>query len=87
MFVDDTFIADTWAHLRPDMVTSAEAVFTLLGQPQPMLRNIPLSTTKHKYKECSYDRKQLGILINTRELTICILDDKRNALEHTLRTT
>ena len=69
------------------MVTSAEVLFTLLDQPQPRLRNIPLSMTKYRESKRSYVRRQLGILINTRKLNIGIPDDKRNALEHTLRTT
>ena len=43
--------------------------------------------TKHKENEFSYVHKQLGIFINTRNLTIGIPDDKCIALEHMLRTT
>ena len=43
--------------------------------------------TKYKESECSYVYKQLGILINTRNLNIGILDYKWVALEQTLRNT
>ena len=52
-----------------------------------MLYNSPLSMTKYNERECSYVHKQLGILVNTRELTIGIPDDKRNTLEQALRNT
>ena len=70
IFVDYKLLANTWVHLRPALATSTEALFTFLGQPQPMLRKSPMYMDKHKDIECSYARKQLGILINTRRLTI-----------------
>ena len=69
------------------MVTSAETLFTLLGQLQPRLHNIPLSMPKYKESEGPCVHRQLDIHINTLELTTGVPDDKRDALEHTLRTT
>ena len=86
ILVDVNLLADTWAYLLPVISTSADALFTLLGQQQHRLRNSPLSMDEHKESECSYVRRQIGILVNTRELTIGVLDHKWNALEHTLRT-
>ena len=87
MFVDDNLLADVWPHLRPAMATSVETLFALLGEPDITLRNSPLSTTKCRESDCSYVRKQLGIVINTHDLTIGIPTDKRIALEHMLRRT
>ena len=87
MFVDDNLLADIWSHLRPALATSAEALFTLLGEPDTSRRISPLSMTKYKDSDCSYVRRQLGILINTRKLTIGISDDKRITLERLLRFT
>ena len=85
MFVDDNMIADVWPHLRPAMATSAEELFILLGELDTRMRISTLSMTKCMESECSHVHKQLGILINTHQLIVGIPDDKRIALEHTLR--
>ena len=86
MFVDDNLMADTWENLRPALAASVEALFILLGFPEEELRKSPLSMDKCYESLCSYSRKQLRYLINTRELTVAITEEKREEILEILLT-
>ena len=86
MFVDDNLMADIWENLRPALAASAEALFILLGFPEEEIRKSPLSMDKYYESLCSYSRKQLGYLINTRELTVAITEEKRQEILEILLT-
>ena len=86
MFVDDNLVADIWDFFKPALATSAEALFILLGSPEETLRKSPLSMDKYYESLCSYARKQLGYLINTRKLTVAITEEKRKEIIEILLT-
>ena len=80
IFVDDNLMADTWEYLKPALAASVEALFILLGFPKEHLRKSDLSIGKFYESLCSYSRKQLGYLINTRKLTVAITEEKRKEI-------
>ena len=86
MFVDDNLMADIWEYLRPALAASTEALFILLSFPEETLRKSPLSIYKYYESLCSYSRKQLGYLINTRQLTVEITEEKRKEIIEILLT-
>ena len=80
MFIDDNLMADVWEYLRPALACSAEDLFILLGHPEEHIRKSPLSMDKYYESPCSYCRKQLRYLINTRRLTVAITEEKREEI-------
>ena len=86
MFVDDNILADIWKLLRPTLAASVEDLFILLGFPEEELRKSPLLMDKYFESLCSCIRKQLGYLINTRELTVAIAEEKRQEILEILLT-
>ena len=66
MFANNNLIADTWEYLRPTLAASIEALFILLNFPEEPLKKSPLSIDKYYESLCSYSRKQLEYIINTR---------------------
>ena len=79
-FVDDNLMADVADHIRHTIVASIEALFILLRRPDTHERRLALSLEMFIKSACSYKRVQLGILINTRDMTVSIPPDKRQAL-------
>ena len=75
-FVDDNTIADVRSRMPQAMVASAEALFLLLGQPDPTKRRSPLSMEKYYQAKCSFSKKQLGYQINTRRMEVTFPPDK-----------
>ena len=86
MFVDDNLMADTWEHLTSTLAASVEALFILLGFPEETMKKSSLSMDKYYESLCSYSRKQIGYLMNTRQLTISITKDKRKEIIDILLT-
>jgi len=75
-FVDDNTIAETRRRMPQAMAASVESLFILLGFPDPAIRRSPLSMDKYYQAQCSYSKKQLGYLINTRTMMITFPSDK-----------
>jgi len=69
-FVDDNCIAEIRPRMPQAMAASVESLFAILGQPDILSRRSPLSMDKYYQAECSYTKKQLGYLINTRLMTV-----------------
>ena len=80
MFVDDNLLAEFQEEITLDIATRVESLFILLGEENSLLCKIPLSMDKYYDSICSYLCTQLGILINTRSLTLSIPDDKKGNL-------
>ena len=73
-------MAGTWENLRPTLAASVEALFILLGYPEEELRKRHLSMDKYYKSLCSYYRKELGYLIDTRKLAVSITEEKRKEI-------
>ena len=86
MFVDDSLFAQIRSKMKQAMAASIEALYIILGFPEVDKRQDALSLDKYFESVCSYKRTQLGILINTRTMSISLSEKKRlsmlNELSH-----
>ena len=71
-FVDDTLMADILPFIKLAMAGSIEALYVVLGPLQETIRINPLSLDKFFHSKCSFEREQLGLLINTRTMTVSL---------------
>ena len=85
-FVDDTLMADVRRHILTAMAASLEALFLLLGYPCEFRRS-PLSMDKFYQAQCSWEKEQLGLIINTRTMTISLPQAKVDRLLTLLKST
>jgi len=83
-FVDDNTIADIPSRMKQAMAASAESLFRLMGHPEPTLRRSPLSMEKYYQAMCSFEKKQLGYLINTRTMSVTFSPEKFDSILSTL---
>ena len=77
MFVDDSLYVHIEPVIRHSMAASIEALYMVLGYPDITARQDALSLDKFLQSICSYQRDQLGVLINTRSMTIGLAEQKR----------
>ena len=80
MFVDDFRFAHTRDTIKHSMAASIEALHMVLGYPDATKRQEPLSLDKYFESTCLFERIQLGIAINTRNLSIKLTEKKRFAM-------
>ena len=80
MFVDDSLFTNTASVIKHAMVASIEALYIVLGFPEETIRQNPLSLDKYFQSICSYERVQLGKLVNTRKMSVGITETKRLAM-------
>jgi len=66
--------------LKIALACRIKALFDILGYPEEGLRKSSLSMDKYFKSLCSYERKQLDRLVNTRRLIVTIPYDKRLAI-------
>ena len=85
--MDDTLIADVIDHILTAMAASIESLFLLFGFPDETLRRSPLSMEKFAKFKCSWIKEQLGIIINTRDMTISLPPAKITRLQNLLQKT
>ena len=62
------------------MAASIEALYLVLGFPDELVRQNPLSLDKYFQSIASYERVQLGKLVNTRTMSVGITDARRQAM-------
>ena len=86
MHVDDNLMTDVMPHIEYAIVASIDSIFQVLGTPEPQLRKTALSEDKFVKTALSSLRNQLGVTIDTRQLTISVTEEKRKSL-HTLLET
>ena len=77
MFVDDSLYVHIEQVIRHSMAASIEALYMVLGYPDITTRQDALSLDKFLQSVYSYQRDQLGVLINTRSMTIGLAEQKR----------
>jgi hypothetical protein len=86
-FVDDSLYADLKKRILQAIAASIEACFIIFGARDDSLRPCPLSLEKFIETKCSPVRQQLGIIINTNTMCICIPQSKLAILEQLISTT
>ena len=77
MFVDDSLYVHIEPVIRHSIAASLEALYMVLGYPDITARQDALSLDMFLQSICSYQRDQLGVLINTRSMTIGLAEQKR----------
>ena len=77
MFVDDSLYVHIKQVIRHSMAVSIEALHMVIGYPDITARQDALSLDKFLQSICSYQCEQLGVLINTRSMTIGLAEQKR----------
>ena len=80
MFVDDNVIAEIRPRMKQAQAASAESLFRIAGFPNIKLRRSPLSMDKYYASTCSYLKKQLGYLINTRTMYVSFPQEKFDSM-------
>ena len=86
-FVDDSLMADIRRHILTSMAASIESLFLCMGPLEEKFRRSPLSMDKYSAFPCSWEKVQLGLLINTRKMNITLPSDKMKRLVDTLKNT
>jgi hypothetical protein len=79
VYVDDTLVADILPRIPQAITASTASCFIMLGEPVS-IRPSPLSIEKFKSHECSPVRRQLGVIINTNNMTVSVPADKLDQL-------
>eukprot|EP00957_Ditylum_brightwellii_P037147 2812009-Ditylum_brightwellii.AAC.1 len=73
MYVDDNLIAGIRPIMKQVMSASIEALFIFISYPEPYKKRNAVSTKKFLTVQCSYEKKQLGIRLNTRALALGLM--------------
>eukprot|EP00957_Ditylum_brightwellii_P091813 6990320-Ditylum_brightwellii.AAC.1 len=61
--------------MKQAMSASIEALFILMGYPDPHRRRNGVFMEKYQAAQCSYKKKQLGIRLSTRALVLGLMAD------------
>ena len=85
IFVDDALAASIRAYIKRFLASIIEAIFNIMGKPEPRLRRNHLSMEKWLEAIINFQNIQLGLYWNTRRLTVAIPPDYLNELRTLLR--
>ena len=80
MFVDDSLFSQTKENIKHAMAASIEALYTILGYPDTEVLQNALRLDKYYESTCSYERIQLGILVNTRRMSLSLTGQKQKTM-------
>ena len=86
MFVDDSLMVEIFSRILRLLAASIESLFQIMGEDMPSIRRSNLSMDKYYDIICSYLQIQLGVLINTRTMTVCMTPEKQKNLINELRS-
>ena len=76
MLVDDSLFSNAFDNIKHATVASIEALYIVLRYPNIEIRQSPLILDKYHKLTCSYNRHQLGRVLNTRSLRIGVTKEK-----------
>ena len=85
MFVDDSLMCETRTRIMPLLAASIESLFQVMGEDDPEIRRSNLSMEKYYQMECSYTQVQLGIVVDTRKMTVRMTPEKKANLIQVLK--
>jgi len=75
IYIDDNLLAEVKAYVHQALASGFEATFTIMGHPCPSARPVPVNLDKLEELVVSPLQTLLGLLVNTREMTVSILDE------------
>ena len=87
MFVFDSLMVETPTRIMQLLAASIESLFQVMGEDNLNIRRSNLSMEKYYSITCSYEQIQLGVLINTRTMTVQMTDTKKQQLIKELERT
>ena len=85
-FVDDLLFADIENYILGAVAGCLEAVFVILGYPMPAHRQIMVAMDKLKEMVLSHRRTRLGLVVDTRAMTVAIPDPFVTDVLHIIAT-
>ena len=74
IYVDDVLIAEIERYMRRALVAVIEAIYVIMGFPDDRYRQRNLAMNKWEGMKVSYEAVLLGLLFNTRKMTVGITD-------------
>ena len=77
IYVDDNLLAEAKAYMHQALASGFEATFTIMGHPCPSSRPVPVNLDKLEELVVSPLQILLGLLVNTREMTVSISGEFR----------
>ena len=80
MFVDDSLMCEIYSRILRLLAASIESLFQVMGEDRPELRRSNLSMEKYYKIICSYIQVQLGVVVNTRKMTVSMTEEKKTNL-------
>ena len=80
MFVDDSLMCEIHSRILHLLAASIESLFQIMGEDIPELRRSNLSMEKYYKIICSYIQVQLGVVVNTRTMTVSMTNEKTKNL-------
>jgi hypothetical protein len=86
VYVDDDLIADVRSWMPTTLVAGIEAIFTIMGRPALHLRQCALSIEKWRALRVAHVQILLGILFDTRKMTVGTVPEFRQEVLELLRS-
>ena len=77
IYVDDNMMADTRSRMRDTLAAGIEAIFDVLGWPATHIRQCAISLKKWKLLYIMHRIVLLGLVFDTREMTVGITEEYR----------
>ena len=87
IYVDDDLLAEIRPCMPQALASAFEAIFTVMGRPEPIRRPIAVAVDKLMELFVSYCQILLGLEINTRAMTVGISPQYRAEVLHILQST
>ena len=87
IYVDDDLMGDIRRRLVHTLVAAIQSVFIIMGFPETFLRPCAMALDKWKLLSVNHTLVFLGLLWNTRTMTVGITDDYRKDAIHLLNNT
>ena len=87
IYVDDNLMADIGRRMPFTFAAALDAIFAVMGQPMPRLRQCAVALDKFKKLIVSHCLVLLGFLINTRDMTVGVTSEFRQEVLDLLEKT
>ena len=87
IYVDDNLLADTRSRMLHTLAAALEAIFTVMGFPMLLLRQCAVAMDKWRGLHVSHCMVLLGLVFNTRKMTVGATKEYRQMVIDLLRGT
>ena len=87
IYVDDDLMADIRPRMPATLVSAVEAIFEIMGRPCLSLRQSAVAMDKWRLLQVAHVQILLGLVFNSRDMSVSITDDYREEVLDLLTTT